>query len=217
MNSPNFINTVSISASLIAAGFNYCFCFFDIPILKAQKASRSLPSIRWLFSRGSHVLPTLAAVATSGFAYLAYLSAPQGKGPLQLLNFADNGIKFNGYLLSSLLNFAIVPFTMLVMLSNNFKLIKMNEEKGGTRSADSARHRGSKREKVSAYESISGKGALNQFTDLSGPQEKTIEDTTEAEDKEVNQSLDLFQKHNLVRAVLSTAGGMVGIWTALSV
>ena len=65
---------MGISTSLIAAGGIAALSLFDIPELRAQPASRSLPSTRWLFSRGSHIFPTAAYICTGSFGYLAYIA-----------------------------------------------------------------------------------------------------------------------------------------------
>ena len=63
---------VAVSFSLIASGGILALSLFDIPELRAQPASRSLPAIRWLFSRGSHIFPQAALISSVSFATLAY-------------------------------------------------------------------------------------------------------------------------------------------------
>ncbi|KAK8135577.1 hypothetical protein PG984_003517 [Apiospora sp. TS-2023a] len=70
------LQAVSITSSLMVAGGIATMSLFDIPILQAQPASRSLPSIRWLFSRGSHIMPTAAFAAGTGFVSLALIALP---------------------------------------------------------------------------------------------------------------------------------------------
>jgi hypothetical protein len=204
------IHIASISIALLASGGIATLSLFDIPELTSQPASRSLPSIRWLFSRGSHIFPTASALSASGFAYLAYETTGSFG---QLFKFAQNSSRINGYLVASALTFGIAPFTML-MIPTNFELIRMNMEKGGSRSEES-----SKREKDTpsqALQSVQGDGEAEEFTDLSGPQTKTTQDTTVEEDEKVQQLLSNFGTLNMVRAVLIGAGGIVGLWTALS-
>jgi hypothetical protein len=52
------VQTVAISSALIGAGGIATLSAFDLPIIRSQPADRALPSLRWLFSRGSHVFPT---------------------------------------------------------------------------------------------------------------------------------------------------------------
>ncbi|ORY07934.1 hypothetical protein BCR34DRAFT_16188 [Clohesyomyces aquaticus] len=51
------LQIIGVSTALMASGGIACLSLFDIPLLSSQPASRSLPQIRWLFSRGSHIFP----------------------------------------------------------------------------------------------------------------------------------------------------------------
>lgn len=124
------------------------------------------------------------------------------------------GARANGYIVAGVLCFAIGPCTS-VMIPNNFALIKMNADKGGARSERAARN-GVARPGRTAVESVWGKGEGDEFTDSSGPQGKTREDSTREEDEEVRERLAVFWRQNMVRAVLMAAGGIVGLVTALS-
>ena len=204
------VKVVSISVSLLASGGIATLSLFDIPELRAQPASRSLPSIRWLFSRGSHVFPSASLIASSGFAYLAYDAAGNFG---QLMRISKNAMKVNGYLSAAALTFSIALFTQ-VMLPTNFELIRMNMKKGGARSEKSARseqHRSGK-----ALDSSLGKGEAAEFSDLGGPPAKTEDTSSDEDDEKVKELLDRFGKLNFVRAVLIGAGGVVGLWTALA-
>lgn len=122
--------------------------------------------------------------------------------------------KVPGYLLAALLSISIGPFTS-VMIPTNFRLIEINEKRGGARSERSAREKGTKAGAKSVEESVDGKGDVSQFGDLSGPMGKTSQETSESEEKEVKELLGKFGQLNGVRASLLGAGGMVGLWTAL--
>lgn len=104
------------------------------------------------------------------------------------------------------------------MIPTNFQLIKMNEERGGARSDASARESSGSNQagKRSALNSVNGKGEGPEFTDLSGPQARTEEKTTKADDQKVRELLDRFAVLNALRAVLIGAGGVVGLLVALS-
>ena len=105
-----------------------------------------------------------------------------------------------------------------MMIPTNFKLIKLNEDKGGARSARSAQQLGDQprvQQGRTAEDSVAGEGQAEEFTDLSGPQRKTKQDSTEEEDEEVNRLLGEFGRLNAVRAVLIGFGGVVGLATAL--
>lgn len=106
-----------------------------------------------------------------------------------------------------------------MMVPNNFALIKKNEEKGGARSAESAKSmhkQGVQPGERSAEDSVYSKGEASEFQDLSGPQSKTTQSSTAAEDQQVRAMLDKFEKQNFLRAVCLGLGGVVGLVTALN-
>ena len=114
-----------------------------------------------------------------------------------------------------MLSFSIAAFTAFAMIPTNFELIELNNHKGGARSEKSAKE-GEGKTGRSAEESTSGEGEVPQFTDLSKPQEKTSEDSTAEEDEKVRRLLAQFARLNTTRAILLGAGGLLGLWTALS-
>lgn len=216
MASPAVKTTLILSAcaSLIGSGGILSLTFFDVPILASQPASRSLPSTRWLFSRGSHIFPTAAFLSGGGFASLAYASIPSGVGLVEVLRTSsDARFKILGFVAASLLSLSIAPVTSF-MIPTNFRLIELNERKGGTRSVFSAKSgdQGGR----TAEESVDGQGQVSQWTDLSGPQERTRDDSTKAEDDEVNRLLEKFGRMNAVRGVLLGLGGVVGLAIGLA-
>ena len=203
---------VSISTALIASGGIASLSLFDVPELQAQPASRSLPSIRWLFSRGSHIFPQAALLSSAGFAYLTYTALPSftGKSILQIIQYG----RVPGYLAAAILTISIGPWTSIAMIPTNFALIQKNEDKGGARSQRGAKE-GDTQPGKSAMDSVDGKGQPSQLTDLSIPAEKTTQSTTADEDEEVQQLLEKFGRLNSVRAILMAAGGMAGLYAAL--
>ena len=216
MSSTVTVQVLSITTALVASGGIATLSAFDAPILISQPASRSLPLTRWLFSRGSHIFPTAAFASSSGFAYLAYNTLPSTTSLTwsTLLRHAVSG-KPGLYLAASALTLSIGPFTQL-MIPTNFRLIELNEAKGGARSAASAQYRKEKGSSArSAEDSTEGRDDVSQWSDVSGPQERTPQDTTAEEDREVRGLLEKFQNLNAVRAVLMGAGGMVGLFGAL--
>lgn len=213
------IQVTSISISLVAAGGIVTLSLFDVPILRAQPASRSLPSIRWLFSRGSHVFPTAAIISAAGFSTLAFRSLPASltsRTVLQLLR----DTKVGGYFAAAVLNITIAPWTSLVMIPNNFELIRMNNELGGYRSIASSQEARKEKDGLrqrSARDSVDGKGeGVDQFKDTSDPQEQTARTSSDSENEKVRAMLTKFGSQNFVRAALTLAGGIVGLLTALS-
>lgn len=212
------LQATSISISLLAAGGIATLSIFDVPILRAQPASRSLPSVRWLFSRGSHIFPTAAIISAAGFSILAYRSLPGSLASRTVLQLLRD-TRSRGYLAAAALNIAIAPWTSLVMIPNNFDLIKMNNELGGYRSIASSqaaeKERGGLRER-SARDSVEGKGeGIDEFKDVSDPQGQTPRNSSDAEDEQVKTMLTKFGSQNYVRAALMLAGGVVGLLTAL--
>ena len=214
MSSPSrIVEFISISTALVNAGGIASYSLFCVPVLQSQPASRSLPSTRWLFSRGSHIFPQAAILAASGFAYLAYGALPSNVNLRDLASVGGQAWAFAG---AALLSFSIAPFTSILMIPTNFRLIELNNRKGGARSEKSAKERPNPETGRSAEASTSGKGeASSQFTDLSKPQEKTSEATSSAKDKEVRELLAKFARLNTTRAILLGAGGLLGLWTAL--
>lgn len=217
MSSIQTIQIFSIATALIASGGIASFSLFDVPVLKSQPASRSLPSTRWLFSRGSHIFPQAALASGSGFAYLAYHSLPSGISSMSLLlHHLVKGGQPSLYAAAALLSIAIGPTTSF-MIPTNFELIRMNEEKRGSRSAKSAQYREENNLPTrSAEESTDNKDDVNQLTDLSGPQEKTGRESTPEEDEKTRRLLDKFARLNWIRAVLLASGGIVGLMGALA-
>ena len=191
------LQVVGVSTSLIAAGGIATLSAFDVPELQAQPASRSLPSIRWLFSRGSHIFPQAAGISSASFAYLAYRATYHTR---------------YGYIAAAILSISIGPFTSL-MIPTNFRLIEMNQARGGTRSAESERM--AQGLGKSAEDSVNGTGEGAEFTDLSIPQTRTKQNTNDSEDEEVKSLLSKFAKLNAIRAGLLASGGIVGLITAL--
>ncbi|KUJ11892.1 uncharacterized protein LY89DRAFT_688378 [Mollisia scopiformis] len=219
--SPTIIlaQTLSTSIVLIASGGIASLSLFDLPILQSQPASRSLPSTRWLFSRGSHIFPPASLTSALGFLYLSFLSLGPSRSLGQALRIMKNGgsPKVYGYLAAAILSFSIGPFTQLAMIPTNFQLIEMNEKKGGKRSARSALEsdQGGKMRERKAIDSVNGEGEGAESTDLSGPQERTEVKTTKEDDARARTLLKRFETLNAVRAGLIGAGGIVGLVTAL--
>lgn len=213
------IQILTLSTALFTSGGIATLSAFDIPLLRSQPASRSLPLLRWLFSRGSHAAPTGILLSGAGFAYLSYASLPPSPSSTRTLGALLRSLGQGGqpglFLAASVLAFSAALFTR-VMIPTNFELIEMNEKLGGTHSAASASYReriGAKPR--SAEESVNGKEDVSQWTDLSGPQEKTGREATAEEEERVRELLGRFGRLNYVRAGLVGVGGVVGLVAAL--
>lgn len=131
-----------------------------------------------------------------------------------LLGVGGNGLKTNGFVLAALLNLGVGLWTIAMMLPTNFSLIERNERLGGRRRAKSAAS-GAKAGR-SAEDSVAGKGDVDEFNDLSRPQEKTERESTKAENEVVRELLGNFGRLNAVRAAFAAAGGGVGLVAALA-
>ncbi|KAK0270642.1 hypothetical protein LTR35_010850 [Friedmanniomyces endolithicus] len=94
---------------------------------------------------------------------------------------------------------------------------RKTEDLGGARSEKSAREGDARPGRRSAEESVNAQGVVDELTDLSGPQERTTEESSEEDDREVRELLAKFAALNGLRAVLMGLGGVVGLWTALTV
>ena len=107
------------------------------------------------------------------------------------------------------------------MIPTNFELIRMAEAKGGVRSEKSSKEKDvdAMKENASgdlAVDSVNSKGLPSQWTDLSGPQVKTEESSTEEDERKAQELLANFGRMNMVRALLLGAGGVIGLMTALA-
>lgn len=212
------IQTLTLTTALFTSGGIATLSAFAIPLLRSQPASRSLPLLRWLFSRGSHLAPTGILLSSAGFAYLSYTSLPPSS-PTHSLAALLRSLCQAGqpglFLAASVLALSAALFTR-VMLPTNFELIEVNERLGGAHSERSARYReGVGAEPRSAEESVSGKEDVSQWTDWSGPQERTRREATKEEEERVRELLGRFGRLNYVRAGLVGVGGVVGLVAAL--
>lgn len=210
----------SITTSLLSAGALFAFNFFDIPILQAQPASRSMPATRWFFSRGSHIFPQAALLASSGFTFLAYTALPTQRTGMSLIQLLKYG-RVPGYIAAAILAIGIAPFTPLAMIPYpNFDIIQLNKDLGGAASQKQASLKakdGTKESKPSSGPpDMDGSYSLAEFKDLSLPMEKTERDSTPEEDEKARELLGKFRQLNMVRAFLLLGGGVVGLATALA-
>ncbi|KAK4543759.1 hypothetical protein LTR36_004792 [Oleoguttula mirabilis] len=207
--------TISIATALIASGGILSLSLFDVPELQSQPADRALPSIRFLFSRGSHTFPQAATLSSAGFTYLAYTSLPAAQQSVTgLLKMAASGGKVSAYLAAAALAFSIAPWTGL-MIPTNFALIQMNEDLGGAPSQAKADRSDFQTGGRSAKESVNSAGVVDELSDLSGPQQRTEKRSSAEDDRKVRELLTKFGRLNVVRAALIGAGGVVGLVAAV--
>ncbi|KAL8801422.1 MAG: hypothetical protein Q9200_006956 [Gallowayella weberi] len=160
-------------------------------------------------------------LTSAGFTSLAILALPNNTR-ITLLRKVLEGLRdkgvVQGYAAAAVLCLGIGPFTA-VMVPTNFEMIRMNEERAGTRSERSEKEGKKKQgrgDKDVALSSIGGEGQASEWTDLSGPQGKTGEETSKEDDEKVGELLERFGTMNMVRALLIGGGGVVGLLTALA-
>ncbi|KAJ4990273.1 hypothetical protein SVAN01_04155 [Stagonosporopsis vannaccii] len=210
------IQVLTICTALFTSGGIAALSGFDIPLLRSQPASRSLPLLRWLFSRGSHAAPTGIMLSSAGFLYLSLASLPSAARTLKTALPALVRGKPGIYLAASALSLSTAVFTSVAMIPTNFELIRINEELGGSKSAQSAQYRESIGAKPrTAEQSVNGKEDISQWSDVSGPQSKTVREATREQEERVQELLKRFGRLNYVRATLMGVGGAVGLVGAL--
>lgn len=124
--------------------------------------------------------------------------------------------RVGGYLAAATLCFSIAPWTALVMIPTNFRLIQLNEDLGGTRSQNSANQENKQPGGLTAEQSVDNKDQPNQLSDLSGPQTVTTSQSTPEQDREARELLSKFSQLNMVRSMLMGASGIVGLVIALA-
>ncbi|KAF8850193.1 hypothetical protein BDZ45DRAFT_751978 [Acephala macrosclerotiorum] len=175
-----------------------------------------LPPLHPLALQSRLPRPQAAVLSSAGFAFLAFSTLGPRQSITQLSRVFNNSGNLNGYLAAAALSMNIGPFTRLAMIPTNFELIEINENKGGKRSKRSAGEGVDEKDgKRRVIDSVNGEGEGSEFTDLSGPQEKTEKETTREDEAMVRKLLDRFGALNVLRALLIRAGGMVGLVTAL--
>jgi hypothetical protein len=158
-------------------------------------------------------------LASVGFAQLACASWPEKSFSIAHALHGPNAGRIGGYVTAAVLSSSAAFYTTLFMTPNNFALIEENDKLGGSRSAESAKVRKAQNIQPGEHsfkESIDGKGSANQWTDLSGPQTKTVLESTPELDERIGKMLAYFQQQNMIRAAILASGGIVGLATALA-
>ncbi|KAH0361067.1 hypothetical protein KCU65_g8973, partial [Aureobasidium melanogenum] len=118
--------------SLATAGAILSISAFSTPLLSNNARSQSsekpspsstLPAIRFIFSRGSHIIPESAAVAAANFGFLAY------HAPSTVVNVLGMEIgSRTGFIAAGLLSMAIGPITQIMLPICNNPLREMGEK-----------------------------------------------------------------------------------------
>ncbi|KAK4959533.1 hypothetical protein LTR66_010507 [Elasticomyces elasticus] len=110
---------LSTTTALLTSGAILSISLFEIPNLLSTPSTTSLPQLRALFSRGSHVVPPAASASLAIYAWLAYHA-----------DRAGHLDRRNGYVAAAVGVASIMPFTTLVMLpAANGRLIEMEENR----------------------------------------------------------------------------------------
>ncbi|KAI5270176.1 hypothetical protein E4T47_06365 [Aureobasidium subglaciale] len=127
----NIAKVVGPSVSIATAGAILSISALYTPLLSNSARSQSsskpsptatLPSIRFIFSRGSHFFPQAATFAAANFSYLAYYSANTAVKVLGM----EMGTR-TGFVAAAVLSMAIGPITGLMLPVCNNPLREMAE------------------------------------------------------------------------------------------
>ena len=133
-----------------------------------------------------------------------------------MVRFALSHGPVRGYLAAAVLVLSIAPYTDRVMIPANFALIKLNADLGGARSEEAGKFGDATPGDRSALDSVNGKGeGVGQWRDVSGPQEKTLRNGSEEDERRARQLLGKFGRLNMGRSILIGLGGIVGLVTAI--
>jgi hypothetical protein len=160
--------TVGITTSAILAGFVSSASFTLVPRMLESPTPLLLKQWGNAYNVGKRNAPPFAALSSACYFYLAYT----------LPSNAEKA-KLYGYLAAGALTIGIIPYTVLVMLPTNKKLLAKVEETKALTVKDEVVEIGLGNE--TAHKLVDSWGVLN-----------------------------------LGRAVLLTAGSLVGTWTALN-
>lgn len=136
--------TLATTTTLLTAGTILSLSVFDSPLLASTARSTksplpspasTLPAIRFIFSRGSHLIPQSATVASSLYLYLWY-SSPSGVSNASVTLLARLlGVQISqrtGYLIAAVLSASIMPMTGIMLPAANQRLRELAalEERG---------------------------------------------------------------------------------------
>ncbi|CZT07892.1 uncharacterized protein RAG0_13178 [Rhynchosporium agropyri] len=117
--------TLGITSSLVLAGQTLSTSFVTAPRLLESPASLLLRQWGNMYDVGKKTGPTISAIASSAFFYLAYKTHISN---LALLNTTGNWTGRNWlYTLAGFLSVGIVPYTFAVMLPTNKELLRKVE------------------------------------------------------------------------------------------
>jgi hypothetical protein len=107
--------TIGITVASAAAGSTLSISFYTIPRLLESPTPLILKQWGHLFDTGRKTGPPIGMTAAASFFYLAYA-------------LKEDRFKFLGYLVAGGLSVGIVPYTLLVLMGTNRKLLSKVEE-----------------------------------------------------------------------------------------
>jgi hypothetical protein len=114
--------TLGITTSLIFAGVNASLSIFLIPRILESPTPLLLKQWSRMYEAGKAVGRPAGAIAALSFFYLSY-----HHHTTSVSSFVDNSQAW-GYLTAGLLSIGIVPYTILVIMPTNNKLLKKADE-----------------------------------------------------------------------------------------
>ena len=120
MDSPTLIRTahlLGISSSFFLSGFAFAASFYTLPALSHSPLPARLLGWLEVYDLGKLISPTIAAASAVFWGYLTYASYSMKAGGLVRSSWQS-------YLAAGLLTFAILPWTLVVMMPANKTLMK---------------------------------------------------------------------------------------------
>ena len=160
--------TLGITTSAVVAGFVSSASFALVPRMLESPTPLLLKQWGNAYAAGKKNVPPFAALSSACYFYLAYTLPSDAQKA-----------KLYGYLAAGALTIGIIPYTLLVMLPTNKKLLeKVDETKA-----------------LTVKDEVVEVGLGNETA---------------------HKLVDSWGMLNLGRAVLLTAGSLVGAWTALN-
>lgn len=103
---------LGLTTSLVCSGVNFCASYLTIPLLTGLPTATSTKAFASLYKRGIPVLVPLAIISGLSSAVLAYWTPEQR----------------TLYALAGAATCAPLPWTQLVMMSTNMRLVGLSEE-----------------------------------------------------------------------------------------
>jgi Domain of unknown function (DUF1772) len=118
---------VGLTATSAIAGASFAVSAYVVPRILESPSPLLLRQWKHLFESGKATIPPLSLITSIAIGYLAY----EAKGNPNALPH-----QWKLYLISGILNLGIVPYTLVVMLPTNNKLLAKAEETSSLKADD---------------------------------------------------------------------------------